>query len=89
MGVELSEMYVFEPTMFMAPPIPPQLYVCVCVCVCVNTLAEWNATFCPKCKAIGEELSESVSGSTPSSPDGYVVYRQKHARIGMERCVQI
>jgi hypothetical protein len=35
MGVELSEMHVFEPTMFMVPPLPPQLYVCVYV----NTLA--------------------------------------------------
>jgi hypothetical protein len=37
MGVELSELHVFEPTVFMAPPLPPQLYVYVCVCVCVWT----------------------------------------------------
>jgi hypothetical protein len=49
----------------------------------------------PNCKtnvpsvAIGEKLSEIVSGSTASSPDIDVLYIYKYARILMERCVQI
>jgi hypothetical protein len=51
MGVELSEIYVFEPTMFIAPPLPPQLYVCVCVC---------EHTCVVECNVLSQSAKQSV-----------------------------
>jgi hypothetical protein len=59
----------------------------------IKTRAYSNATSCQNLKAISEELSKNVSGSTASSPDIDVlhiyIYIYKHARIRMQHCVKI
>jgi hypothetical protein len=57
-------MYGFELTKFKVPPLPRQIYVSIYMYV--KTLSYWNATLCTMFEAIGEELSEIVSGSTAS-----------------------
>jgi uridine kinase len=47
-----------------------------------------NSGLCVKLKAISEELSEIVSGSTASSPDTDVVYVRKHGPVRSEGCVK-
>jgi hypothetical protein len=49
-------------------------------------VAYLNATLCQNLKAIGEELSEIVSGSTASSPDIDVLYIYKHAYSNATLC---
>jgi hypothetical protein len=44
---------------------------------------------CPNVEAIGEEVSEIVSGSTASQPDIDSILIHKHARIRMQRYVKI
>jgi hypothetical protein len=52
------------------------------------TRAYLNAKFCQNLKATGEELSEIVSGSTPSPADTGVVHVLKHSRNPRERCAE-
>jgi hypothetical protein len=52
----------------------------------IKTRTYSNARLCQNFKAIGEELSEIVSGSTASPP---YIYIYKHSRIRMQRCVKI
>jgi hypothetical protein len=55
----------------------------------IKTRAYSNARLCQNFKAIGEKLSEIVSGSTASPPYMDSIYIYKHSRIRMQRCVKI